>query len=891
MRKKRLHLWLIGVIGIIVPQRLRADWRQEWEAELRHREILLTEWDKLDGRHRLDLLRRSLGAFWDALLLQPKRWEDEMVQDLRFGVRMLLKSPVFTLVALGTLALGIGANAVFFSVVNAVLLRPLPYPEAERIVRVFETTKSASEGPVSPPNFLDWREQSRAFEQLAAYQGAAFNLVRPEGIEQVQGLRVSAELFPLLGVAALHGRTFLAEEDRPGAERVVMLSHALWLSQFGSDVKVIGQPVRLGEQSYTVIGVLPPDFEFYSPEVGLWAPLAVGDASHRMKRTERYLQTIARLRPGSTLEQAQAEMNAIAVRLAQAYPDANANSGVQLVPLQQHLAKRSRDSLLVLFGAVGFVLLIACANVANLLLARAVVRHKELAVRLALGASRLRVTRQLLTESLLLSLLGGLGGLWLAYWGTDLLIALLRSGGNDFAFAIARLQRVGIDGRVLGFTLLVSLATGLIFGLAPAWQVSRLELNQTLKGVRGKASGGRFRQMLVVAQTGLALVLLVGAGLFLKSFWRLSQVGLGFDPQHLLTMQIAAPPAQPGPHGQSDDKAQAEHLTNFFRALVERVKAAPGVTDASLISFAPLASESTTTRFTIAQRPPASAAEVPTAGYRVIDPGYFQTLQVPLLQGRHFTDADTAQAPAAVIINEAMARRFWPGESPLNQRLRRGGLDGFGPWYTVVGVVQDVKTAGPEAEVRPELYIPHAQFPWPQMTLVARTAGDPAHSANELRAWIRAFDKTIVLTGVRPLEELLARARAARRFNLLLLGAFAGVALLLAVSGVYGVLSYAVAQRAQEIGIRLALGAQASTVQTLIVRQGLALLFVGIVLGLAGAFALTRVLKTLLFEVSATDPVTFVSVPLLLLAAAWLACWLPARRAAQVDPLTVLRHE
>jgi predicted permease len=816
---------------------------------------------------------------------------ERLRQDVRFGWRMLLKNKGFTAVAILSLALGIGANTAIFSIVNATLLRPLPYADAERIVSVFETTKTATEIPVSPLNFIDWQAQSRTLDKFAAFQSMMLDLTRPDGVEQVQSMRVSADLFPMLGVAALHGRTFLAEEDRPGGASVVLISHALWLSQFGGDSNVIGQPLRIGDKSLTAIGVLPPDFEFQSREIGLWVPLALGDAGHRMKRTERYLQAIARISPGVTLEQAQAEMNAVAVRLAQAYPDANASSGLQLIPLQQFLVKRSRQSLLILLGAVGFVLLIACANIANLLLARAVVRHKEIAIRSALGASHFRVIRQLLTEHLLLSLLGGLAGLALAYLSTDLLIALLRSGGNDFAFAIARLQRVGIDSWVLGFTLLVSLATGVVFGMAPVWQIRRLDINGTLKGLWSYPSNTRFRQAIVIIQTGLTLVLLVSAGLLLKSFWRLSQVDLGFDKRQLITMQVSAPPFKPASNSKNNDQQNTEYTSNFFRAFIERVKTAPNVKDANLISFAPLTSESSGTRFTIEHRPPASAADVPTSGYRVISPGYFNTMAVPLLEGRHFTEADLAQGTAVVIINETMARRFWPGESPLRQRIRRGGIDGFGPWYTVVGVVKDVRTDGPDVEVRPELYIPHAQFPWPQMTLVARTTGEPVSGSIDLRNWIRASDKSIKVTGVRSMEEFVGRSRATRWISLVLLGTFAIVALLLAAIGVYGVISYSVAQRTHEIGIRMALGAQPDEVRMLIVRRGLGLVLMGIVCGIVGAFALTRALSTLLFEVSPTDLATYLSIPLLLLVVTLLACWVPARRAARIDPLTALRHE
>jgi len=813
--------------------------------------------------------------------------EDQMFQDLRYGARMLLKNPGFTFVAALTLALGVGANTAIFSVINAVLLRPLPYPKPDAIVRVFETGKAGNEMTISPPNFQDWQGRQTVFERFAAFQEISFDLAAQDGIEQIAGMRVSADFFQLLGAQASQGRALLPEDDRADANRVVLLSHKFWQSHFNGDTGVVGRVLALGGQSHTIIGVLPRDFEFISPATELWTALRLGDESHRMKRTERYLQAVARLRPGVSLRQGQAEMDAIAARLAQQYPDANAGGGARLVQLQEHLFGSLRESLLVLLGAVVFVLLIACANLANLLLARSAAREKEFAVRAALGAGGRRVARQLLTESALLSLLGGVAGVLLARWGVTLLMTLWREGGGASALAISRVKSVGIDANALGFTLLTLVCVNFVLGLVPAWRATRVNLTETLKeGKSTQGSGRRVQNAIVVAELAMAMALLAGAGLMINSLWRLGRVKPGFDPERLLTMKVAAPPSLLA----GDREEAGRKIAAFFREAAGRVRAVPGVVAADVINVAPLAGEGALTRFTIENRPPASAAEVPTVPWRVLGPDYFRAMKIPLLRGRHFSEADSPDAPGVVIINDAMAKHFWPNEDPLGRRIRRGGLDSRGSWLTVVGVAGTVQTHGLDKTPIPELYIPHAQFSLPPMTLVARTADDPLKLVNTLRAQILAADRGALVTSPQPMEELLSRSVAARRFNAQLLAIFAGLALLLAGVGVYGVMNYSVAQRTRELGVRMALGASRGDVLRLVISQGMTLTIIGIAIGLGTAFLLTRALKGMLFGVSATDPLTFTLIAALNVSVALLACYIPARRAAKVDPMIALRQ-
>jgi putative ABC transport system permease protein len=875
----RPHLRLINFIGLIVPQRLRADWRQEWEAELCWREAMLAEWDKLNWQSRLDLLRRSLGAFRDALWLQPKRLEDEVMQDLRLGLRLLRTQPGFTLAAVVTLALGIGATTLIFSVANAVLLRPLPFPEADRIVRLEERHRGDAAGSnFSYANFLDLGRETTTVAHLAAARFGSVSLTDGNEPEQVGSLSVSAGYFAALGVTPAHGRVFLPEEDTPGRDDVVLLSHALWRRRYGADAGLIGRQIKLGAVPVTVVGVLPPGLRQGYPFAGqydVWRPL-VATGALRDNRRSHLLGVIARLRPGRTPAQAQAELSIVARAIEQQSPGIDPDLGVRVSGLQARMVEPLRPALLVFLCAVGLVLLVACANVANLLLARAATREKEMALRAALGAGRLRLARQLLTESLLLAALGGAAGLLLAAWGAGLVATL-----DPVSFP--RIDEVSLDARVLLFALLVSLVTGVLFGLAPVLQLPKLRLYEPLKAggrtARGAARRG-LRQSLVVTEVALALVLLVGAGLLANSFYRLMQVERGFDPANVLTVNLTLP------NSKYPEPAQQ---TAFLQEVLERVSAIPGVRAAGLISTLPFEG-GPATDFEIEGRPLAPGEPEPMADIRIVDANYFRALAVPLRQGRAFTARDTAAAPRVMIINEELARRYWPNENPLGRRVT---MKDWGEPLTgeVVGVVGDVKADSLSAAVRPMIYWPYPQFPGPFNSLVLRTAGDPHGVASAVKEQIRAADREQPLSNLRTMEAVIAASVAPQRLNMLLLGVFAAVALALAAVGIYGVIAYTVAERTHEIGVRMALGAGRGDVLRLIVGQGLKLVLSGVGAGLAAAFGLTRLLGKLLFGVSPTDPLTFVCVSLGLVAVALLACYLPARRATKVDPLSALRHD
>jgi len=814
-------------------------------------------------------------------------------QDLRYGARMLLKNPGFTLVAVTTLSLGIGANSAIFSVVNSVLLRELPYREPRRLVMVWsdrpqlQARTGMTEGPVSAADFTDWRDQNQSFEQIAALHSQSLNITGAGEPKFVGGVRASASLFALLGVEARHGRVFLPEEDRAGANRVVILSDRLWVRGFGADPKIIGQTISLNNEPYTVVGVMPPDFQFprkadlpagfqFPREVDLYTPLAL-TPEQRNNRGRHYLSVIARLKPQTGFEQARAEMEGIAERLKQQYPNTNRDKGVRLVAFHQQVVGKARPALLALLGAVGFVLLIACANIANLLLARGAARQKELAIRAALGAGRLRVIRQLLTESLLLAASAGALALLLAVWGVDLLRAIIPNN-------LPRADEIGVDVRVFGFTLVVSLGAGILFGLIPALQASRTDLNETLKeGGRSSGGGGhnRFRGLLVISEIALALLLLVGAGLLARSFVRLMSVDPGLDPRNVLTMDIMLPRG----------KYQPPQQAAFFQQLLERLRALPGVQSAGAVYPLPLSGAEEGMGFGIEGRPPATPGERRNAGPRWVSPDYFKALKIQLLKGRVFTESDGAEAPLVLVINEAMARQYWPNEDPIGGRVAFNGLGNQPIWREIVGVVKDVRHTALDTESKPQMYFPFTQFPSPFMTLVARTDGDPLSLVAAARSQVQAIDRDQPISNIHTMEELLAKSVSQRRFNLLLLAIFAGVALLLAVVGIYGVMSYSVEQRTHEIGVRMALGGGAADVLRLLLGQGMKLVAIGVAIGLAAAFGLTRLISALLFDVRATDPVTFVTLALLLTVVALLACYIPARRATKVDPIVALRRE
>jgi predicted permease len=806
---------------------------------------------------------------------------DTLLQDVRFGARVLAKHKGFTAVAVLTLALGVGANTAIFSVVNAVLLRPLPYENSHELVQIWGTQPQLDTAPMSPANFLEWREQNRVFERIAAYNGQNFNLSGVDEPERIRAMRVSADLFELLRVRPTLGRAFLPEEDQYGDHRVVILSHALWQRRFGANPEIIGKALTLNDQSYVVVGVMPPDFSFPWTTTEMWTPIAFSP-EERGTRDTNYISVIARLRPGVTLEQARSGMEALARRQQEQYPESNTGVGVKVISYKEQVVGDTRPILLLLLGAVGFVLLIACANVANLLLARAAGRRKEMALRLALGASRLRVIRQLLTESVLLALAGGGSGLLLALWGLNVLTAL--QPGN-----IPRLAELSIDRGALLFTLAVSLLTGIAFGLAPALQASKPDLNDALKeGGKGtnEASGRqRVRGLLVVSEIALSLVLLIGAGLMIKSFWRLIQVDPGFNPENTLTMVVSLP---------TSSYADTGRQVAFFQQAVERVGNLPGVEAAGVTTDIPLFGGSST-GFDVGGRPPHAPGQRPMVEFRSVSPGYFRAMGIPLLRGRAFTEQDVGDAPGVVIINETLARRHFPGEDPVGKRL---GFSGPTDWREIVGVARDTRNYGLDEEVKPEAYMPYTQSApgylagsISGMILVARTASDPQSTVAAIKGEVRALDGNQPVYNIKTMEQYLAESIAQRRFNMLLLAVFAGVAVLLAAVGLYGVMSYMVSQRTHEIGLRMALGAQARDILVMAVRQGLVLIIIGIGVGLAGALALTRVMSGLLYGVGTTDPATFAAIVLLLAFVSLIACYIPARRATRIDPLIALRYD
>ncbi|CAN5132696.1 ABC transporter permease [soil metagenome] len=803
------------------------------------------------------------------------------VHDLRFAARTLLKSRGFTAVVLLTLALGIGANTAIFSVVNAVLLRPLPYEDPGRLVTIWQDERGR-DGPedewFTPPNFFDVRDASQSFERVAATRGWSPNLTGDGEPEQLTGSAVSHDYFRLLRASPVLGRGFLVEEDTPDAGQVVVLSHGLWERRFGADPKIIGSSVTLNAEPHTVVGIAPANFQplgFEAPDVEIWRPLRM-NATGGCGRGCYVLQVFGRLAPGATLESASAELNTVASSLAREYPETNSGVGISLVSLKQQTVGQIRPALLVLLGAVGFVLLIACVNIASLLLGRAVAREREVAIRTALGAARGRLIRQLLTESLLLALAGGGLGLLFAFWGTDLLVGLSPPG-------TPRIGEVGIDAQVLGFALALSLCTGLLFCLVPALQASRPVLTRTLGdrgGGRSTAASRRTRSALMVDEIAIALTLLVGAGLLMRSFGRLIQVDVGFDPANVLVANLALPQAQ-----YEEDPPRVA----FYEQLLERVGSLPGVRGAGAISVLPLGGDDADVSFTIEGRPPPDPERVPVAQFRIATVGYFRAMGMTLLAGRVFTDRDRADAPRVAVITETMARSLWPGEDAVGKQFRP---QSFGePLVTIVGVIEDVHHFGLDQEPRPEYYFPHAQLPARTMTLVARTTGDPLGLSGTLREQVRSLDPRLPVADITTMEQLVARSVALPRLYLSLFGVFAAVALLLASIGIYGVTAFSVTRRTQEIGVRMALCARGGDVLAMIVRQAMALAGIGLGIGLVAALFLSRTLASLLYGLSPTDPLTFAGVAALLAAVALLAAYLPARRATRIEPMVALRAE
>jgi putative ABC transport system permease protein len=807
---------------------------------------------------------------------------DTLLQDIRYAFRMLAKKPGFTIAAVLAVAIGIGANTAIFSVVNAVLLRSLPYKDPDRLTIVLSHKRDSLRGSGSAAflDVVDWEKQNQSFEEMAVFRSMGYTLTGVGEPERITGGRVSADFFPLLGVEAIEGRTFRPEEDQRGAERVVVLGHGLWQRRFGGDLSIIGQSLTLNAEGHTVIGVLPPDFKFPLDvsDAEMWTAVA-HDGDLLEERGAHYLKVIGRLKPGVSINEAQLEMNEIASRLEQQYPAENTGRIVNLNPMYEHLVSGIRRSLIILLGAVALVLLIACSNVANLMLARAAARTKEIAIRTALGASRRRVVRQLLTESLVLALLGGGAGLLLALWGIELLIKM---GPRD----IPRLDDISIDGTVLWFTAAASILTGIIFGLVPALKASKPDLNRSLKeGSRGTSeSFNRYslRNLLVVVQMALTLVPLVGAGLLVKSFLRLQQVNPGFVSENVLTMKVSLPAMF-----DEGDKAAL-----FFKQATERMESIPGVESVGAVTVLPLIGTNNRTSFNIKSRPYPENQE-PLAEFRAITPNYFRAMGIEVIRGRTFTEHDVKGKPGVIIINETMARRFWPDEDPLGQIMSIGvSVSENEPTeWEIVAIAGDLKHFSLDSEAVPEMYIPHTQQPWTSMTLVARSSMDPAQLAAAMRGQVLSVDRNQPVSDLRTMNEIVRRSIAQQRFYMLLLALFAVMALVLAAVGVFGVMSYSVTERTREIGIRMALGAQTRDVLRYVVGQGMVFTLAGVVIGLVGSFLLTRFMTNMLYEVDAFDPVTFASISLLLALVALLACYIPARRATKVDPMVALRYE
>ena len=796
-----------------------------------------------------------------------------LLQELRYSLRMLAKKPGFTTVAIITLAAGIGLNTAIFSVVNSILLRPLPYKEPERLVQVLETSSANPASGVSPNNLIDWRKQARSFEEMGAYWFWLFTLTGTSEPTEVSGMKVSANFFTVLGVTPLMGRTFLPDEDRADKSRVVVVSHGFWQRRFGGSGDVIGKTLKLDDGSFTVIGVLRPDFRQselatnYNAEV--WTPLEIDPAANL--RGNRFLSSIARLKSGVSFEQAQAEMTTIARQLEQAYPNTNKDRGVNLVPLHQQVTGNIRWTLVVLQFATGFVLLIACTNVANLLLARVTAREKEMAIRSALGAGRWQLVRLLLAESLVLSVTGGAIGLLLARWGVDLLVSV---APRD----IPRLDEIALDTRVLGFTLLLSLLTVVLFGLVPAWQSARVNLNEALKeSGRGATRGHGLRGALVVAEIALTLVLLAGSGLLLRSLIRMQNVDLGFNHENLLTMRVSL----------LDSKyAERRQIADYYEQLLSRVEKLPGVESAAITSSPPMIRMGNFLSPFEIEGQPTEPARRPSARYGAISSDYFRAAGIPLIRGRAFNERDTRDATAVAIINDNFARRYFPNTDPLGKRIVIGRIN-----REIVGVVGNIKHRSPTESEEEKLYAPHTQNPQGTVTLFIRAAADPNNLVTAASKAVWAGDPDAAVSTVATMDQLLSDAVSRPRFNALLLGIFSIVALILASVGIYGVMSYTVTQSTRELGIRIALGAQPRDVLKLVVGQGLVLTLIGLGLGLAGALALTRLMGKLLYGVAPTDMLTFAGVSGLLVTVALLACYLPARRAMKVDPMVALRYE
>ena len=880
--------------------RLRSFWRGLWKREQLERDVddemkfhleaRTEEWTRR-GMSREEARRRARLEFGavdkakeETREARGVSWAEDLLQDMRFALRVLAKAPAFTGVAIVTLAVGIGASTAIFSVVNAVLLHPLAYEDSGRLVTILHRGSD----PVAVANYLDWRDQSRSFTAMGAADYWSANLTGVDSPEHILGLKVTQNLLPTLGVQPLMGRLFAKGEDEPGADHEVILSYGLWQRRFGGATDVVGRTIRLSGESYTVVGVMPASFHFapfWATHAEMWVPNALADRAHN--RGGNSLRVFARLKPDVSLAQARAEIESITGHLEQQFPGTNRD--VEVTPLKEKVVGQIETPLLILFCAVGFVLLIACANVAHMLLARAASRQKEIAVRTALGARRGRVVRQLLTENLLLAGAGGGAGFLLAEWSTRALVSLSPAD-------IPRVESVTVDMRAILLMLAVTMATSVAFGLAPALQTSAVNLTDTLKeGGRGTSDGvrrNRFRSFLIVSEFALALMLLIGAGLMIRSFFALESVDAGFNPHNVLSIIVSVA-------GTKESPPAAREV--FYRELLDRVREIPNVASAAGINHLPLAGDMWGWSFRIEGRPLPKPGDEPIAVYRIATPGYFHAMQIPLLRGRDIAETDDGAAPGVVVINERAARDNWPGEDPIGQRISfQQDKSGAPTWLTIIGIAKDVKQEDWAETPYPEAYLAafqnrdflgdpasHSSY----ITLVVRTIGDPAAFAPTLKAAVWSMDNNLAISDVTTMDREILRVTAQARFEMLLLLMFAGMALLLAAVGIYGVMSYYVSRRTHEIGIRISLGASRLDVLRMVVRQGATLALIGSGIGLAGGLLLARVMKELLYGVVPFDPLTFVSVAALLLAVALAATCVPARRAMRVDPMVALRHE
>ena len=810
---------------------------------------------------------------------------DSLIKDIRYGVRGLLKHPGFTALIVFTLALGIGASTAIFSVVDSVLLRRLPYATADRIVAIQELNQAGKRVQVTSANFLDWRAQNTVFEHLAAIKQTTSNLALSDSAERIELAQTNANFFEVFGIKPQYGRLFIPQDEQAGHEPVVVVSNALWQRRFGSDPSLVGKPITLDGKNYAVVGIAPAGFQ-YPDKTEVWIPPVKlvpelwPNQDVTQTRGMGYLAAVATLKPGMSLPQAAGEMETITERLRQQYPDTNNRRFNRVVSLHEHLVGDTNKLLWLLLGAVTFVLLIGCANVANLLLASGASRQKEMAIRSALGASRARVVRQLFTESTVLALTGGTVGLLIAYWGVAGITKLLP---GDFP----RLNEINLNLRVLGFTFAASVLTGILFGLVPALQISRSDVQEAIRetgrGVSGNRRQSRFRQALIVFEVALSVVLLVSAGLLFRSFLRLQSVDAGFVSEHVWTARLT-------PSG--TNYANQADYDRFYNQVLQKVSAVPGVQDAGLINTLPLG-KGPTAGFRVDGRPVTTPDKWPSANYRAVSPNYFRAMGIPVLQGRAYTDRDSENSPRVMIVNQKLADEEFSGENPIGKRITFGGTDSNRQpvWFEIVGVVANVRSLELREEPIAELYFAALQDYWPAMSLVVRSNAELANLSASVRQIVNEVDKSVPVSNVQMMDHVVSASITQPRFNLFLLGLFSTVAMLLSAAGIYGITAYTVTQRTHELGIRIALGAQVSDVLKMILGQGMAVIGVGLVIGLAAAFALVRLLRSFLFGVGEKDPFTFVAITVLLLFVALLACYIPARRATKVDPLEALRYE